>query len=106
MNPNHTHFILVDDGRAGEYDGVELFMFRSELELQLKRLNKKKAFFNENIPLIFIAIEGDRITLKNIAQAIDNRNPVIILAVRLYFGFFLLQFATLRTEDSLFIQYL
>ena len=35
LNPNHTHFLLVDDGNRGVYGGVADFRARLERKLAL-----------------------------------------------------------------------
>ena len=61
LNPNHSHFILVDDGSEGQF-GREI-EFRSKLEAELRKgkpmryyqdkekkmkINKKRSFLSPN----------------------------------------------------------
>ena len=79
LDPNHTHFIFVDDGSEGQY-GKEI-EFRSKLEDELRygkdlnqiELNKdqnmEKLNQKENIeikiPMVLIVVQGDSKTLSN-----------------------------------------
>ena len=87
LDPNHTHFILVDDGtKEGKKADI---IFRSELENELKG---SKSFFSDdsyqtltedtnNIPLILIVIQGGDGTIDTIVNSIDKNIPVLVLAV-------------------------
>lgn len=76
LNPFHSHFILVDDGK--DKFGAEI-QFRAELE---RTIVKK-----ENIPIFLLVLEGGINTLKTVSEALDkdkdtDKIPVILVAVR------------------------
>jgi transient receptor potential cation channel subfamily M member 2 len=71
LNPNHTHFILVDDGSRERF-GNEV-EFRLKFESHLSKSLK--------IPKILIVIEGGLGTLKTIFYAVRTQTPVILIAV-------------------------
>ena len=71
MNPNHTHFILVDDDSEGKF-GVEID-FRTSLESEIRT--------RENVPMVLIVVNGGIGTLKTVAGALEQEIPVILIAV-------------------------
>ena len=90
LDPNHTHFILVDDGTIGEY-GADI-EFRAKLEIGLSESasyfsqldeNHSLIFRSEKIPLILIVVEGGKNTLKTVLRSLEEAIPVLLLAVSL-----------------------
>jgi hypothetical protein len=90
LDPNHTHFILVDDGKNDEF-GAEID-FRANLENELNQGKKLKEYLldkhsrasssnGEKIPMILIVVQGGPNTLKTIYESVRNNTPVLILAV-------------------------
>ncbi len=88
LDPNHTHFILVDDGKNGEF-GAEID-FRANLENELNKGKKLQNYTNpsmvitattDHIPMILIVVQGGPNTLKTVYESIKNNTPVLILAV-------------------------
>jgi transient receptor potential cation channel subfamily M protein 2 len=106
LDPNHTHFILVDDGTEGQF-GKEI-EFRSLLEAELrkgksikyyeKKRNQKKKVLNqlnsndsdsdtnhngitETIPMILIVVQGGPNTLITVEHSLKQSVPVLVLAV-------------------------
>ena len=47
LDPNHTHFILVDDGRQNAYGGE--IKFRAQLERELRMGKSQKHYENRRI---------------------------------------------------------
>lgn len=99
LDPNHTHFILVDDGSQDMF-GKEI-EFRARLEAELRRgklpdqyekmrKEKRKNSFNsiENedaqsmIPMILIVVQGGPNTLLTVEESLKKNVPVLVLAVR------------------------
>ena len=75
LNPNHSSFILVDNGSAFTF-GVEI-EFRTQLETRIRE--------QLNIPMVLIVVEGGVGTLNTILGALKSRTPIILVAVRFYF---------------------
>ena len=69
LNPNHSHFLLVDDGSINEFGRA--FKFRNDLiELLMKKYSN----------LVYLVIEGGYGTLENIYNVLKNKSsPVIIM---------------------------
>ncbi|XP_022086912.1 transient receptor potential cation channel subfamily M member 3-like isoform X2 [Acanthaster planci] len=77
LDPNHTHFILVDNGTVGKY-GVEITL-RSSLE-KLVSNHKMDPASDCGIPAVCLVLEGGlntiRVVLENITK--DPIIPVVI----------------------------
>lgn len=71
LNPNHTCFILVDNGSASNF-GIETDL-RTKLEAELRRYLK--------IPMLLIVLGGGYETLIRIKAALDTKTPIILIAV-------------------------
>jgi hypothetical protein len=90
LNPNHTHFIFVDDDTVGQF-GAEV-VFRTKFEEDLKHFPyfmstdvADVGFTNinshVNVPMVFIVVEGDLDTLFKINNALNSKTPVVLIAV-------------------------
>lgn len=118
LDPNHTHFILVDDGSNGRF-GVEI-EFRAHLEAELrkgrslkyyeskrnttKRLQRSSNVIsqyseeeedsdeedcrNESVPMILIVVQGGPNTLITVEESLKQAVPVLVLAVNFIDLFF------------------
>ena len=78
LDPNHTHFILVDDGSKNEF-GVEI-KFRAKLENELNK-HKSENSTHYGIPTILVVVGGGINTLKTIIESAENGIPIVILIV-------------------------
>ncbi|XP_072020968.1 transient receptor potential cation channel subfamily M member 2-like [Amphiura filiformis] len=80
LDPNHTHFILVDDGSEGKY-GVEV-QLRAKLEETISTQWSLRTQQNDvtKIPLVCIALEGGPNTIQTVYEAVQKDTPVIIVA--------------------------
>ncbi|KAJ8036475.1 Transient receptor potential cation channel subfamily M member 3 [Holothuria leucospilota] len=79
LDPNHTHFILVDDGTTGKF-GVEIKL-RSKLE---KEISEQKVTRDSderlNVPSVCVVVEGGPNTVQTVYEAIKNGTPCLIIA--------------------------
>ena len=76
MNPNHTHFLLIDDG---DDEGANRFRMNFLTELK----NSKKYIYKSK--LVNISIEGGFGTLKYIWFVLKNKlHPIILLKVTIF----------------------
>ncbi len=95
LDPNHTHFILVDDGSQSNF-GKEI-EFRANFEAELRRgksldyyEKKRKGAFDLNkqhitnkedtIPMILIVVQGGPNTLLTVEESLKKNVPVLVLA--------------------------
>ncbi|PIK61557.1 putative transient receptor potential cation channel subfamily M member 6 [Apostichopus japonicus] len=78
LDPNHTHFILVDNGTVNKY-GVE-FNFRSRLE---KLISEQPLFpgSDQTVPIVCLVLEGGIDTIKVVLQNVSQNPPIPIVVV-------------------------
>ncbi|CAF1459500.1 unnamed protein product, partial [Rotaria sordida] len=98
LEPNHTQFILIDDGTTHQYGGEIEFRIRLEKAfsgesfiLQNKQQNSSDINQNDNksissysqsdnIPVVLLVIDGELETIKKVHESvIKNKIPVVLL---------------------------
>jgi len=80
LDPNHTHFMLVDNGTFRQF-GTEI-NFRGLLEKRISQiLTDADAASATHVPVVSIVVEGGPGTLTTVRAAIDNATPVVVLDV-------------------------
>lgn len=109
LDPNHTHFILVDDGSEGKF-GKEI-KFRAQLEAELRKGKplkhyennlKKRQYSNSAVvyeetetnekedqslvPMVLIVVQGGPNTLLTVKESIKENMPVLVLYVKHVFS--------------------
>ena len=90
LEPNHTHFVLVDDGSTClNRNEIE---FRTRFQAELRR-GKSLKYYEQNlienesddlkskIPMILIVVQGGQNTLVTVEQSIQQQIPILVLAV-------------------------
>ena len=82
LDPNHSHFILVDDGTTDKFGGE--IEFRSKLEDRIcKEEGPASASVEDSVlptPMVLIVVGGGLGTLQTIFQSLTNERPCVILA--------------------------
>ncbi|XP_022255565.1 transient receptor potential cation channel trpm-like [Limulus polyphemus] len=77
LNPNHTHFLLIDDGFSQTFRGIEIF--RTELEQRIAA-----PLYGPDpglgIPVVLLLLEGGFDAISHVHMAITCRIPVVICA--------------------------
>ncbi|CAI9735606.1 Hypothetical predicted protein [Octopus vulgaris] len=73
LDPNHTHFILVDDG-TNDTSGVEL-EFKKQLEDTILQIKRQKT----TIPAVAVMVGEELETLKSAYDSLSRNIPVIIV---------------------------
>eukprot|EP00057_Strongylocentrotus_purpuratus_P015113 XP_011669587.1 PREDICTED: LOW QUALITY PROTEIN: transient receptor potential cation channel subfamily M member 6 [Strongylocentrotus purpuratus] len=76
LDPNHTHFILVDDGSVGKF-GVEISL-RSQLE---KLISSKRIDANSDrpVPAVCVCLEGGVNTIKVVLENVTHDPPIPVV---------------------------
>lgn len=69
LEPNHSHFILVDDSKYGEFGGE--INFRAELESEISKAKK--------CPIVLVVVEGGPNTVSTVYQSLQNETPCVII---------------------------
>ncbi|KAK6180329.1 hypothetical protein SNE40_012504 [Patella caerulea] len=81
LNPNHTHFLLVDDGTTHKW-ATEID-FRSALEKAISEMSLEMSQGTEvnktNIPVVLLVLQGGPGTFKTILGAIKNKTPTVVI---------------------------
>lgn len=79
IDHNHTHFILVDDGKIKSF-GAEISL-RCDLErhISLKIETGIARQQSVNVPVVLLVLEGGVNTLETAASAIANNTPVVVI---------------------------
>ncbi|XP_041459667.1 transient receptor potential cation channel subfamily M member-like 2 isoform X2 [Lytechinus variegatus] len=81
IDPNHTHFILVDNGTIDTF-GVEITL-RGKLEKAISEEQIQKSSGNDtavSIPIVCVVVQGGPNTIQTAYEAIRNGTPVVIVA--------------------------
>ena len=104
LDPNHTHFIFVDDGSEGLF-GKEI-EFRAHLEAELRKGRPLKYYesqrnlkkhdddeeedtrdhedtLHSEVPMILIVVQGGPNTLITVEESLKQMVPVLVLAVKM-----------------------
>ncbi|GFO31362.1 transient receptor potential cation channel subfamily m member 2-like [Plakobranchus ocellatus] len=79
LDPNHTHFLLVDNGREGVF-GAEI-NFRSELEHYISAVGTTGVAQGQTIPtpVVLIVVEGGVNTMETVHQSSKRNTPVVVI---------------------------
>ncbi|XP_076461799.1 transient receptor potential cation channel subfamily M member 8-like [Babylonia areolata] len=73
LNPDHTHFIFVDDGMRNRYGGVA--DFRAHFE---RKLCTPKSENGYGIPVVMIVVEGGPDAIHDVCQSLMKGVPVVV----------------------------
>ncbi|CAL1535900.1 unnamed protein product [Lymnaea stagnalis] len=79
LDPNHSHFLLVDNGCVGTF-GAEI-AFRSELEAFISAVGTTGVSESQviNTPVVLIVVEGGVGTMETVYQSIKRNTPVVVI---------------------------
>ena len=72
LNPNHTHFVFVDDGKEGRAAWGSEIQLRSALESAVSKA--------KNIPIVQLVVQGGPGTLRTVEYTALAGNPIVVLA--------------------------
>ena len=110
IDPNHTHFILLDDGGGpnNKDGGKDKHSVRADLTLQLRaEIEQAARTFNKQgqskrlspfavsielslrkivhkIPIVQLLIEGGPSSVLTVYESVKQRTPVIVIQVRIF----------------------
>ncbi|XP_067038540.1 transient receptor potential cation channel subfamily M member 3-like isoform X2 [Acropora muricata] len=71
LNPDHTHFLLVDDGTHGKFRGMEL-QFRAQLERVISE-------FGLGVPVVTVVLEGAEDALEAVKESVEHGIPAVVV---------------------------
>ncbi|KAK6185074.1 hypothetical protein SNE40_007394 [Patella caerulea] len=75
LNPDHTHFIFVDDGMRNRYGGVA--DFRAKFE---KIVSRPRTDGGLGIPVVLVVVEGGTDAITDAKRSLDEGTPVVVCA--------------------------
>ncbi|OWF39754.1 Transient receptor potential cation channel subfamily M member 2 [Mizuhopecten yessoensis] len=75
LDPNHTHFLLVDDGTPQQFGKEILFRAGIEKAVSNLRTSGKEAM----VPVVLLVVEGGPNTIKTVKEAVDNDIPTVLI---------------------------
>ncbi|XP_052804145.1 transient receptor potential cation channel subfamily M member-like 2 isoform X2 [Mya arenaria] len=77
LDPNHSHFILVDNATQHKF-AVEI-PFRAKLEKEIAQIKTETGENAVSVPIILLVLEGGPGTLETVHQAILNNTPTVVV---------------------------
>ncbi|KAL5010117.1 hypothetical protein ScPMuIL_012422 [Solemya velum] len=77
LDPNHSHFILVDNGTQHKF-AVEI-PFRAKLEQAIAKMKTDTGDDAVLIPVVLLVLEGGPGTLETTHEALRNNTPVVLV---------------------------
>lgn len=75
LNPDHTHFIFVDDGYRIRYGGVS--GIRAKLE---QKISQSQTEGGLGIPVVLVVVEGGTDCINDARKSIEHKIPVVVCA--------------------------
>ena len=87
LDPNHTHFLMVDDGKDGAWGGE--IDFRTALENHICTCHDARAALSDDddtlpTPMVLVVVGGGIGTLNTIIGTLEKERPVVVLAGRMH----------------------
>ncbi|CAF4288157.1 unnamed protein product, partial [Rotaria sp. Silwood2] len=79
LEPNHTHFLLLDDGQPNADTVLPL---RAEIEKYFRNINIEtttETAVESFIPIVMVLVEGGPSSIRTICQALDSNTPVVVI---------------------------
>jgi len=75
LDPNHTHFILVDNSHENKFGGE--IDFRARLEDHLRRTVKIGEY--DELPVVMVALDGGPNTARAVVESVRKKIPCIFI---------------------------
>jgi hypothetical protein len=82
LEPNHTHFLLFDDGHPNADSVLSL---RADIEMHLRRTNIGETIegaVHTLIPIVMVLVEGGPSSIKTVCEALESNTPVVVVKVK------------------------
>lgn len=83
LDPNHTHFLLVDNSQLNMFGGEIKLRFRFEREMfegsgETTTTTRTRA----PVPTVVVVVEGGPNTVKCVLESLEANIPILVLDVR------------------------
>jgi hypothetical protein len=82
LEPNHTHFLLFDDGTS---KAENILPLRADIEMYSRRMNTGNICEEMNhslTPIVMVLLEGGRSAVKCVCEALDSGTPIVVIKVK------------------------
>ncbi|CAF1054224.1 unnamed protein product [Rotaria sordida] len=79
LEPNHTHFLLFDDGQP---NADTILPLRAEIEKYCRNRSIDTATdgaIESLIPIVMVLVEGGLSSIRTICEALDSNTPVVVI---------------------------
>jgi transient receptor potential cation channel subfamily M protein 2 len=78
LDPNHTHFILVDNSQLNKFGGE--IEFRGRLEMEIVSYKHGLADQSgEEAPIVVLVLEGGPGTFRTVLNSVRNGSPCVFI---------------------------
>ena len=81
LEPNHSHFLLFDNGQPKADNVLPL---RAEIEKRSRQTTTETTVEGSTeslIPIVMVLVEGGPSSVRTICQALDSNTPVVVVKV-------------------------
>ena len=81
LEPNHSHFLLFDDGQAKAANVLQL---RAEIESRSRQVTtdaETEGTTATQIPIVMVLVEGGPSSIRTICEALEANTPVVVVKV-------------------------
>ncbi|KAK3094835.1 hypothetical protein FSP39_006870 [Pinctada imbricata] len=75
LNPNHTHFVFVDNGKRNTYAGAS--QFRAMFEQKVSKPTEENGL---GIPVVLVILEGGTDAISDAKTSLEHKIPVVVCA--------------------------
>ena len=76
LDPNHSHFVLVDNSQLNTFRGE--IEFRGKLESAIVKYSPDEA---GNVPIVVLVLEGGPGTFGTVLNSVRNGSPCVFVEV-------------------------
>jgi hypothetical protein len=79
LEPNHTHFLLFDDGTTKPEHVLPL---RANIEMQSRCIRTRAEIMDTLIPIVMVLLEGGSLAIQSVCGALKSNTPVVVVKVK------------------------
>lgn len=81
LNPNHSHFILVDNSEFNYGGEVE---FRGKLEKEIVSFGREADDSSNKAPIVVLVVGGGANTVNTVLSSVENGSPCVFIDVKIF----------------------
>lgn len=79
MEPNHTHFLLFDDGTN---EPENILCLRTGIENYARLMKTDENIKDTITPIVMVLLEGGKTAAHSVYRALDSNIPVVVVKVK------------------------